>query len=419
MTDGALFLGVDVGTGSARAGLFTAHDLNAARGADVPICRARRSFPSRAKLLNIAMRETLPEILISRTVSGELRADPSQMAVAHQLESLRSWLEANPSRPIGLFAGLFARPVTPPKGLYLWGGVGRGKSMLMDMFAEHTDITQKRRVHFHAFMQEAHRAMHEARKTGVDDALAPFADAITRDLRLLCFDEMQVTDITDAMIVGRLFERLMAGGVVIVTTSNRPPDDLYKNGLNRALFLPFIALLASKLEVIELVSPHDYRQSRLSGAQVYFHPAGTARLQIDALWRDLIGKAQPAPLTLPVNGRQIQLGSYANGVARASFWELCAKPLGPADFLAIAQTVRVLVLEDIPQLSASNYNEAKRFVILIDALYEAKTRLVCSAADTPERLYLEGEGAFEFARTASRLREMQAATWGDQRPVHG
>jgi len=169
------------------------------------------------------------------------------------------------------------------------------------------------------------------------------------------------------------------------------------------------------MEVVELVSPHDYRQYRLRGAQVYFHAGSTATARIDAIWRDLIGTTMPAALVLPVNGRQIELARYANGAARASFWELCAKPLGPADFLALAQAIRVLVLEDIPQLSASNYNEAKRFVILIDALYEAKTRLICSAADTPERLYVEGEGSFEFARTASRLREMQDADWGSQR----
>ena len=358
------------------------------------------------------MRESLPDILRRRTATGELRVDPGQFAIAEQLEALRVWLETNARRPVGLFAGLFARPVVPPRGLYLWGGVGRGKSMLMDLFAENTAIVQKRRVHFHAFMQELHRAMHGARQTGTDDPLAPFADALVRDVRLLAFDEMQISDITDAMIVGRLFERLLAGGVVIVTTSNRPPEDLYKNGLNRALFLPFIDLLNTRLLVVELVSPLDYRQHRLNGAPVYFHPAGVAKARIDAIWCDLIGTTTPGPLIVPVNGRQTVLALYANGAARASFWDLCAKPLGPADFLAIANSVRVLVLEDVPRLSASNYNEAKRFVILIDALYEAKTRLICSAADTPERLYVEGEGAFEFARTASRLREMQDATWG-------
>jgi cell division protein ZapE len=361
------------------------------------------------------MRETLTDILERRIAAGEMRADPAQMDVAGRLEGLRVWLEANATRRIGLFAGLFARPVMPPKGLYLWGGVGRGKSMLMDLFAEHTEIVAKRRVHFHAFLQEVHQAMHQARKRGVDDALAPFADEIVGKLRLLAFDEIQISDITDAMIVGRLFERLLAGGVVIVTTSNRPPEDLYKNGLNRALFVPFIHLLRDRLEVVELESPHDYRQHRLTGAQVYFHPAGSAKGQIEAIWRDLTGGAGGEVLTLHVNGRRVELPRVANGVARTSFWELCAKPLGPGDFLAIAGAVRVLILEDVPQLSSANYNEAKRFVTLIDALYEARVRLICSAAEEPERLYIEGEGSFEFARTASRLREMQAADWAVER----
>ncbi|WP_135447586.1 cell division protein ZapE [Tabrizicola caldifontis] len=358
------------------------------------------------------MRRTLTEIYEARVAAGTLRADPAQHAVLPLLEELRLWLETNANRRVGLFAGLFAKPITPPKGLYLWGGVGRGKSMLMDLFTEATDIRQKRRVHFHAFMQEIHKGMHEARKRGVEDALAPVAEAVIRDTRLLAFDEMQITDITDAMIVGRLFEKLFAAGVVIVTTSNRPPEDLYRNGLNRALFLPFIAMLESRLHVVELESPTDYRRHRLEGAQVYFHPASKATAQIAAIWTDLTGGAPDEPLVLTVNGRSLTLPRFANGVGRATFWDLCAKPLGPADYLAIAQAVRVLILEDIPQLSAENYNEAKRFVTLIDALYEAKVRLIASAADVPERLYLEGTGAFEFERTASRLREMQAADWG-------
>ncbi len=358
------------------------------------------------------MRKTLLQIYDGRIAAGELRADPAQQAVLSRLESLRLWLEENATRRVGLFAGLFAKPVAPPKGLYLWGGVGRGKSMIMDLFCGAVDIPRKRRVHFHAFMQEIHHAMHEARKTGVEDPLAPVAERVIRDLRLLAFDEMQITDITDAMIVGRLFEKLLAAGVVIVTTSNRPPEDLYKDGLNRALFLPFIAMLNDRLEVLPLESPTDYRQHRLAGTQVYFHPAGAARAKIAAIWDDLTGAAAGEPLILTVNGRKLELPRFANGVGWASFWQLCAKPLGPADFLAIAQAVRVLILEDVPQLSAGNYNEAKRFVTLIDALYEAKVRLICSAADEPERLYIEGAGAFEFERTASRLREMQGADWG-------
>jgi cell division protein ZapE len=191
------------------------------------------------------------------------------------------------------------------------------------------------------------------------------------------------------------------------------PEDLYKDGLNRALFLPFIDMIREKMEVVELESPTDYRQHRLQGAQVYFHPARTAAAAIAGIWTDLTGGAPDSPLELEVNGRKLFLPRFVSGVGRATFWDLCAKPLGPADFLAIARAVRVLILEDIPQLSSANYNEAKRFVTLVDALYEAKVRLIASAADEPERLYIEGEGSFEFDRTASRLREMQAADWGD------
>jgi cell division protein ZapE len=357
------------------------------------------------------MRQTLTEIYDAKVAAGSMRADPAQHGILPVLEGLRVWAEGKGARKTGLLKSLFRKSDPVPKGLYLWGGVGRGKSMVMDLFIAATDTPAKRRVHFHAFMQEIHKGMHAARKKGVEDALEPVAEAIISEVRLLAFDEMQITDITDAMIVGRLFEKLFAAGVVVVTTSNRVPEDLYKDGLNRALFLPFIALLGDQMKVVHLESPHDYRQHRLEGAQVYFHPAGKARDKIDAIWVDLTGGGGDV-LRLPVNGRDVELPRFANGVGRATFWELCAKPLGPADYLAIAQAVRVLVLEDIPQLSSSNYNEAKRFVTLIDALYEARVRLVASAADAPERLYIEGAGSFEFERTASRLREMQAEGWG-------
>jgi cell division protein ZapE len=350
----------------------------------------------------------ISETYAARVADGTLRADPAQESVLPLLDQLDIELAA--PVPKVKFFKRFSADVEPIKGVYMWGGVGRGKSMLMDLFFEATLEPHKRRVHFHAFMQETHSALHEARKTGVDDAILPVAKAITDEVRLLCFDEMQITDITDAMIVGRLFEQLFTAGVVIVATSNRVPDDLYKDGLNRNLFLPFIEQIKTRLVVHELISKKDYRLNRLSGEQVYFSPSNaTSREQLDAIWDDMGGIS--APLILTVKGREVELPHYKNGVARATFYDLCSKPLGAADYLALAQTVRVLILDDIPRLSRNNFNEAKRFVTLIDALYEAKVRLICTAADIPDRLYLEGEGAFEFERTASRLIEMQSSDW--------
>jgi cell division protein ZapE len=360
-------------------------------------------------------RESLTEIYDRLGHAGLLRPDAAQRAVLPELERIRIELEEAAARKKGFRGGLFGKPPVAPRGLYLWGGVGRGKSMLMDLFHTHTGIDGKRRVHFHAFMQEVQASLHAARKTGVDDAVRPVAEEMSAGLRLLSFDEMQITDIADAMIVGRLFQMLFDRGVAVVATSNRHPGDLYKDGLNRVLFLPFIELLQERLVVHELESEIDYRQHRLAGAQVYFTPAGRdSQLAIDLIWQELTGGGGDGPLRLTVNGRTIDLADHRSGVARASFWELCGRPLGPADYLAIASSVRVLIVEGIPHLSSENYNEAKRFVTLIDALYEARVRLVCSAADEPERLYVEGAGSFEFERTASRLREMQGADWAGQ-----
>ncbi|WP_068116274.1 cell division protein ZapE [Tropicimonas marinistellae] len=360
------------------------------------------------------MTQTLIDIYNARAAEGHLTPDAAQAAALPELERVRYDLAHRPvSQPRGGLRGLFSKPEEPAPvhGLYLWGGVGRGKSMLMDMFFEAVRSDRKRRVHFHAFMQEIHAGLHEARKRGVDDAILPVADEVIAHVDLLCFDEMQITDITDAMIVGRLFERLFAAGVVVVTTSNRVPDDLYKDGLNRQLFLPFIDMIKNRMVVRELASDKDYRQNRLAGSPVYFTPNDhAARQAIQEIWDDLSGGDAP-PLVLTVKARPVEIPAFRNGVARAGFFDLCGHPLGPADYLAIAETVKVLVLTDIPSLGRSNFNEAKRFVTLIDALYEAKVRLICSAAAQPEVLYVEGEGVFEFERTASRLREMQSADW--------
>lgn len=345
----------------------------------------------------------------ARVASGDFDADPAQATVLPELDRVAEAMKSAPSRNV--FGRVLKRTPAFTAGVYLWGGVGRGKSMLMDLLHEVVGGEQSRRVHFHAFMQEVQGRLHEARKTQVDDALIPVAAEMSDGLRLLCLDEMQISDIADAMIVGRFFEQMLDAGVVVVTTSNLTPDDLYKDGLNRALFLPFIDLIKVRLSVIELASPRDYRQDRLEGEQVYFHPAdASARAAVARLRDDFFG-SRAGPLVLSVKGRKIEIPEFANGVARARFPDLCGLPLGPADYLAIADAVRVLILEEIPYFSSENANETRRFVTLIDALYEARVRLIATAANTPERLQIEGIGAFEFERTASRLREMQSAEW--------
>lgn len=364
----------------------------------------------------------ISDLYRQRVAEGRLEPDAAQQAVLphldrvlHDLGQLPSAAAAKPRSGWRAFFGGGSAPAesgAQVKGLYLWGGVGRGKSMLMDLMAEASPVPA-RRVHFHEFMQEIQAGLNEARKRGDQDVVKPVALAVAAKVRLLCFDEMQITDIADAMIVGRLFQVLFDQGVVIVTTSNRVPEDLYKNGLNRQLFLPFIAMIRERMDVVCLDSKTDHRQGRSAGGQVWFSPANAeAREALDTVWAELTGGATPAPMTVEMKGRSFDLPAHAGRVARASFWDLCGKPLGPADYLAVAKAVDALIIDGIPRLSSANYNEAKRFVTLIDALYEAKVRLFASAADEPERLYAEGEGSFEFERTASRLREMQDADWG-------
>ena len=346
----------------------------------------------------------ISEIYDGLVTSGEIFRNEAQISVLPHLDALKTELE----QPVK--KSLFRKAPPPPKGLYIWGGVGTGKSFLMDLFAANVDVPA-RRVHFHAFMQEVQNALHIARAASEQDALNVVARNLSKGLRLLALDEMQIKDIADAMIVGRLFTLMREDGVVCVTTSNRPPDDLYKDGLNRQLFLPFIAYLKEHLIVHDMQSETDFRQNRMSGAQVYFTPLNSVSSQgVEELWRDLTG-GHDIRHSLQVKGRSLDIPRYHNGVGRLSFYDLCGKPLGPADYLTLAEALRVIVIDNIPQLGRHNFNEAKRFVTLIDALYESKTRLICSAAALPEMLYLEGEGVFEFERTASRLREMQSADW--------
>jgi cell division protein ZapE len=353
----------------------------------------------------------------ARIAEGRLDPDPAQRVAAEKLQILANRLrDYDPKRPKRVGLGLFGwgrdrleEKVVP--GLYLYGGVGRGKSMLMDLFFETAPVAPKRRVHFHDFMQEVHKGIAAARARGESDPVAPVADAIADGATLLCFDEMEIEDITDAMLVGRLFERLFARGTVIVTTSNRAPDDLYKDGLNRHLFLPFIALIKDRLDLLELGGGRDHRLDRLAGEPVYVSPLGpAATAALDRAWERLAG-GPPERLELAVNGRRLVIPRHRDGVARMGFGELCGQPLGPADYLALAEAVRILILDDIPMMDEARRDQARRFVLLVDALYERRVRLVCSAAAEPDRLYPEGTGAFAFRRTASRLEEMRSASW--------
>lgn len=354
---------------------------------------------------------------LALVAAGELRADPEQRAAAERLTALQGQLQA--PAPKGFVPRLLGRKQETPSGLYLWGGVGRGKSMLMDLFHQNLDIHGKRRVHFHAFMLGVHQAMRRWRETDAGDPIPKVAAEIAADVRCLAFDEMVVNNSADAMIMSRLFTALIRDeGVTVVTTSNRAPHDLYKDGLNREHFLPFIALIERDLDVLPLNGPVDYRLERLAGIDTWHTPLGdaaTAQVR-EAFFRltdyppEDSAHVPSADLDLG-GGRLLHVPKSLKGVAVFSFRKLCGEARGAADYLAVAQTYHTVILVGIPRMGPENRNEAARFVTLIDALYENKVKLFAAAAAEPEDLYAAGDGRFEFGRTISRLNEMQSAEY--------
>jgi cell division protein ZapE len=348
--------------------------------------------------------------------SGELRADADQRAAAERLDRLQRELEAPPPKR-GLFARLTgtAAATPDPRGVYLWGGVGRGKSMLMDLFVETLGISAKRRVHFHEFMLEVDRLITAERKAQRQDPLVAVAMRMAEQVRCLAFDEMVVNNTADAAIMGRFFTALMESGTVIVTTSNRPPRDLYKDGLNRSLFLPFIELVEARMDVLSLNGPTDYRLERIGGLATWHSPIGdAATAQVREAFFRLTDFAPEDAANVPSaelalgGGRSLHVPKSLKGVAVFSFKKLCGENRGAADYLAIAQAYHTVILVGIPRMGPENRNEAIRFTKLIDALYESRVKLFATAAAKPDDLYRSGDGAFEFERTASRLNEMQS-----------
>ncbi len=357
----------------------------------------------------------------AQLAAGGLKPDPVQALAAEKLESL--WRALSAYRPSDGTAGwrarfgLGRRADAAPLGLYLFGGVGRGKSMLMDLFFAKAAVERKRRVHFHAFMLEVHERLHalRARRDGgrnSGDPIAQLAGEIADGAWLLCFDEFQVTNIADAVILGRLLEALFERGVVVVATSNTAPDELYAGGLQRNLFLPAIELINQRLDVLELEGGIDYRRQMLQRMTVYYTPLGDEAT--DALEDAFAAFTAGAPAgreTLIVQGRRLTLSRAARGVAMTTFVELCERELGPADYLALATHFHTLILNAVPRLDPERRDEARRFITLIDALYEHRAKLICAAAGPPEQIYAAGDHAAEFRRTASRLYEMRSVAY--------
>jgi cell division protein ZapE len=360
--------------------------------------------------------------LALRRAAGEIHADPVQERIVARLQAVYDQLTAmaaHPAKP-GLLArlglGRAAKPPAGPPGLYIWGPVGRGKSMLMDLFFADAPVAKKRRVHFHEFMLEVQERLHRRReKLAAEgappeaDTIVPVAREIAAQTQLLCFDEFQVTNIADAMILARLFETLFEQGMTVIATSNRQPDDLYKDGLQRDRFLPFIDLLKQRLDILELGGEHDYRMDRLRNFDVYLTPAGAwANAKLDEAFRALAAGADGEPRVLRTQGRDVEIPRAAPGVAMAHDLDWCAKPMGAADFICIAENFHTVIVADIPKMGPDSQDKAVRFITMIDEFYEKKVKFICSAATAPSGLYTEGEGAFEFQRTVSRLMEMQS-----------
>jgi cell division protein ZapE len=351
----------------------------------------------------------------AESAAGRLSPDDAQRAAADAFDRLKAALEAYGGSKRRLFS--FGRSaVDPPRGLYLHGSVGRGKTMLMDLFFASVRFSPKRRSHFHEFMSEVHDRIAVARKSSEGDPLPRVAGDIARASALLCFDELHVTDIADAMILGRLFKSLFAANVVMVATSNAMPEELYKNGLNRQLFLPFIDLIEERMEVVRLDAARDFRRDKLAGHPLYYTPLNLkARAEMDKHWRNFSGGVETGPGELVVKERVLVVPHAARGAARFAFADLCDRPLGAVDYLAIAHAFHTVLIDDVPILSAQRRDTARRFINLIDTLYDNHVGLIISAEAEPDKLYPAGDGSELFKRTASRLVEMRSTAYLERR----